>query len=68
MIRIAEGRPLRITQKDVKINGHAVEYRIYAEDPSRNFLPSIGRLTRYRPPEETAAGPLLAKYKTSSAA
>lgn len=51
MIRIAEGRPLRITQKDVKINGHAVEYRIYAEDPSRNFLPSIGFLNRYAEPQ-----------------
>lgn len=44
MIKIAEGQKLKITQDDIKINGHAVEYRIYAEDPSRNFLPSIGFL------------------------
>jgi len=55
MIRIANGEPLSITQDDVKINGWAIENRLYAEDPYRNFLPSIGRLTRYRPPEE---GPL----------
>ena len=52
MIRVANGEPLSITQDDVKINGWAIENRLYAEDPYRNFLPSIGRLTRYRPPEE----------------
>ncbi|MGH1367592.1 MAG: acetyl-CoA carboxylase biotin carboxylase subunit [Maritimibacter sp.] len=52
MIRIANGEPLSITQDDVKINGWAMESRLYAEDPYRGFLPSIGRLTRYRPPEE----------------
>ncbi len=52
MIRIAYGEKLKITQKDVKLNGWAMECRLYAEDPYRNFLPSIGRLTRYRPPEE----------------
>ncbi|WP_036282352.1 acetyl/propionyl/methylcrotonyl-CoA carboxylase subunit alpha [Methylocystis sp. ATCC 49242] len=52
MIRVAAGEPLQLTQDQVKINGWAVESRIYAEDPSRNFLPSIGRLTKYRPPEE----------------
>ncbi|WP_339109337.1 acetyl/propionyl/methylcrotonyl-CoA carboxylase subunit alpha [Thioclava sp. GXIMD4216] len=58
MIRIANGEPLSITQDDVKINGWAMESRLYAEDPYRNFLPSIGRLTRYRPPVEgpTASG------------
>ena len=55
MIRVANGEPLSITQDDVKINGWAIENRLYAEDPYRNFLPSIGRLTRYRPPAE---GPL----------
>jgi propionyl-CoA carboxylase alpha chain len=55
MIRIANGEALSITQDDVKINGWAIENRLYAEDPYRGFLPSIGRLTRYRPPEE---GPL----------
>jgi len=52
MIRIASGEKLRITQSDVKLNGWAIESRLYAEDPYRNFLPSIGRLTRYRPPVE----------------
>jgi propionyl-CoA carboxylase alpha chain len=59
MIRVANGEPLSITQDDVKLNGWAIENRLYAEDPYRGFLPSIGRLTRYRPPMEQAAGPLL---------
>ena len=54
MIRVANGEELAIRQKDVKLNGWAVESRLYAEDPYRNFLPSIGRLSRYRPPEEVA--------------
>jgi propionyl-CoA carboxylase alpha chain len=52
MIRIAAGEKLKLRQADVKLDGWAVESRIYAEDPYRNFLPSIGRLVRYRPPEE----------------
>ncbi|MFY1710721.1 acetyl-CoA carboxylase biotin carboxylase subunit [Tritonibacter mobilis] len=55
MIRVAAGKELSITQDDVKLTGWAIENRLYAEDPYRNFLPSIGRLTRYRPPAETAA-------------
>ena len=50
MIRVAAGEKLGMTQDDVKIDGWALESRLYAEDPYRNFLPSIGRLTRYRPP------------------
>jgi propionyl-CoA carboxylase alpha chain len=50
MIRVANGEKLPITQKDVPINGWAIESRVYAEDPSRNFLPSTGRLVHYRPP------------------
>jgi len=53
MIRIAAGEKLDIQQSDVKIDGWSIESRLYAEDPYRGFLPSIGRLTRYRPPEET---------------
>ncbi len=53
MIRVAAGEKLALRQSDVKLNGSAVETRVYAEDPYRNFLPSIGRLTRYRPPVET---------------
>ena len=58
MIRVANGEPLPFRQEDLKINGWAMESRLYAEDPYRNFLPSIGRLTRYRPPVEgkTATG------------
>ncbi len=63
MIRVAAGEPLSITQDDVTLTGWAIENRLYAEDPYRNFLPSIGRLTRYRPPQETAAGPMLANGK-----
>ena len=59
MIRVAAGEPLSITQDDVGIHGWAIENRLYAEDPYRNFLPSIGRLTRYRPPMEVAAGPMV---------
>ncbi len=51
MIRIAEGEPLSQTQEDIKLTGWSVETRIYAEDPERNFMPSIGRLTRYQTPE-----------------
>jgi propionyl-CoA carboxylase alpha chain len=54
MIRVAAGEKLTLSQKDVKLSGWAVESRVYAEDPFRNFLPSIGRLTRYRPPAETS--------------
>lgn len=53
MIRVAAGEPLSLTQDDVTLNGWAMESRLYAEDPYRNFLPSIGRLTSYRPPAET---------------
>ncbi|OIQ42453.1 MAG: acetyl/propionyl-CoA carboxylase subuit alpha [Roseobacter sp. MedPE-SWde] len=59
MIRVANGEPLTIKQEDVQLNGWAIENRLYAEDPYRGFLPSIGRLTRYRPPAELSGGPLL---------
>jgi propionyl-CoA carboxylase alpha chain len=54
MIRVAAGEPLAITQSDVKLTGSAIETRIYAEDPYRNFMPSSGRLVRYRPPVEAS--------------
>ena len=56
MIRSAAGEKLALEQSDVKLKGWAVESRVYAEDPYRKFLPSTGRLTRYRPPEEHSAG------------
>jgi propionyl-CoA carboxylase alpha chain len=56
MIRVAAGEKLRFGQEDIKLDGWAVESRIYAEDPTRNFLPSIGRLIRCRPPKEGRDG------------
>jgi propionyl-CoA carboxylase alpha chain len=56
MIRVAAGEKLAIQQSDVKLKGSAIESRIYAEDPFRDFLPSVGRLTRYRPPKEGKHG------------
>ena len=56
MIRVAAGEKLAFGQDDLKINGWAIESRIYAEDPYRGFLPSIGRLVRYDPPEEGTLG------------
>jgi propionyl-CoA carboxylase alpha chain len=53
MIRIAFGEKLTVKQKDVKLNGWAIETRVYAEDPFRNFMPSIGRLVNYQPPQES---------------
>ena len=55
MIRSAYGLKLRLTQADVKLSGWAIESRVYAEDPMRNFLPSTGRLAKYRPPAEGTA-------------
>jgi propionyl-CoA carboxylase alpha chain len=52
MIRSAAGEKLRMTQADVTLKGWAVESRVYAEDPTRGFLPSTGRLVKYRPPAE----------------
>ena len=52
MIRIADGQALSIAQEDVRIEGWAIEARIYAEDPGREFLPSTGKLVHYDPPEE----------------
>src|SRR5256884_5645194 len=52
MIRVAAGEKLSIAQKDMSLSGWAVESRVYAEDPFRNFLPSVGRLVKYRPPAE----------------
>src|ERR1043166_3173197 len=63
MIRVASGEKLALKQSDVKLNGWAIETRIYAEDPYRNFMPSIGRLTRYRPPEEKSANGITVKLR-----
>ncbi len=64
MIRVADGEKLPFKQSDLKINGWAMESRLYAEDPYRNFLPSIGRLTRYRPPVEAASATTVVRNDT----
>ena len=64
MIRVAAGERLTITQDDIRLDGWAIESRLYAEDPYRNFLPSIGRLTRYRPPEEGRNGDVIVRNDT----
>jgi propionyl-CoA carboxylase alpha chain len=64
MIRIATGEKLGLRQSDVKLSGWAMESRIYAEDPHRNFLPSTGRLTRYRPPPESSEGGITVRNDT----
>ncbi|HRE42449.1 MAG TPA: acetyl/propionyl/methylcrotonyl-CoA carboxylase subunit alpha [Terricaulis sp.] len=64
MIRSAAGEKLSFKQKDLKIKGWAIESRIYAEDPYRNFLPSIGRLRAYRPPAEGEFGDITIRNET----
>ena len=64
MIRVAAGEKLAFGQEDVRLDGWAIESRLYAEDPYRNFLPSIGRLTRYRPPEERRTPSLAVRNDT----
>ena len=64
MIRVAAGEKLKLKQGDVKLSGWAVETRVYAEDPTRNFLPSVGRLIRYRPPAEKSADGITVRNDT----
>src|SRR6187551_1341715 len=64
MIHVAAGEKLTLAQNDVKLNGWAVETRVYAEDPTRNFLPSVGRLIRYRPPAEKSADGITVRNDT----
>ena len=64
MIRSAAGEKLPLSQKEVKRNGWAIEARVYAEDPYRGFLPSTGRLTRYRPPHEGAENGVIVRNDT----
>jgi len=64
MIRVAAGEKLGFTQDDIKLNGWAMESRLYAEDPYRNFLPSTGRLTRYRPPAESQSAEAVVRNDT----
>ncbi|VVT19688.1 acetyl/propionyl/methylcrotonyl-CoA carboxylase subunit alpha [Rhizobium sp. EC-SD404] len=64
MIRVAAGERLAIQQDDMQLKGWAIESRLYAEDPYRNFLPSIGRLTRYRPPAEISVSDAVIRNDT----
>jgi propionyl-CoA carboxylase alpha chain len=64
MIRVAAGEELKLAQKDIALTGWAVESRVYAEDPFRNFLPSIGRLVKYRPPAESKANGITVRNDT----
>jgi propionyl-CoA carboxylase alpha chain len=64
MIRIANKEKLKLAQSDISIDGWAIENRLYAEDPYRNFLPSIGRLTRYRPPSEFQSSEYIVRNDT----
>ena len=64
MIRVADGQKLALKQSDITLNGWAIESRLYAEDPYRNFLPSIGRLTRYRPPVERSTDTAVVRNDT----
>ena len=64
MIRVAAGEKLSLAQKDISLSGWAVESRVYAEDPFRNFLPSIGRLVRYRPPAEVSQNGITVRNDT----
>ncbi len=64
MIRVAQGEKLSLTQEDINLTGWAMESRIYAEDPYRGFLPSTGRLSRYRPPEEMRKGGIVVRNDT----
>ena len=73
MIRVAAGEKLAFAQDDVKLDGWAIETRVYAEDPYRGFLPSTGRLVRYRPPgrrrrasASTTASPRAARSRCST--
>src|SRR5262249_52055467 len=61
---VAAGERLSIAQADVKLRGSAIESRIYAEDPCRNFLPSTGRLVKYRPPAEGVADGITVRNDT----
>jgi len=64
MIRVAAGEPLRLAQEDVHMSGWAVEARVYAEDPTRGFLPSTGRLVTYRPPDGGTVGGVTVRVDT----
>ena len=64
MIRVAAGEELKLSQKGITLTGWAVESRVYAEDPFRNFLPSIGRLVKYRPPPESTVNGITVRNDT----
>jgi 3-methylcrotonyl-CoA carboxylase alpha subunit len=53
-LEVAAGQPLPLTQEQIRLHGHAIEARVYAEEPEKGFLPSIGRLSHFVPPQATA--------------
>ena len=61
MLNVAAGKRLTLKQKDIQLKGSAIEVRVYAEDPTRNFLPSTGRLVRYRPPKLGIEGEVITR-------
>ena len=61
MLNVAAGKKLTLKQKDIQLKGSAIEVRVYAEDPTRNFLPSTGRLVRYRPPKLGIEGEVITR-------
>jgi 3-methylcrotonyl-CoA carboxylase alpha subunit len=62
-LRVAFGEPLPLQQQQIRLNGHAIEARVYAENPAKNFMPSVGRITTWRLPEETGGLRIDAGYR-----
>jgi 3-methylcrotonyl-CoA carboxylase alpha subunit len=65
-LRVAFGEALPLRQDDIRLNGHAVEARVYAENPAKNFMPSVGRIRAWRTPDEMAGLRIDAGYGTGS--
>jgi 3-methylcrotonyl-CoA carboxylase alpha subunit len=66
-LRVAFGEPLPLTQEQIRLNGHAIEARVYAENPARNFMPSVGKLSTWRLPDETGGLRIDAGYREGDA-
>jgi len=66
-LRVAFGEPLPLRQDEIKLNGHAIEVRVYAENPAKNFMPSVGRITTWRLPEESGGLRIDAGYREGDA-
>jgi 3-methylcrotonyl-CoA carboxylase alpha subunit len=66
-LRVAFGEPLPLTQEQIRLNGHAIEARVYAENPARNFMPSVGKISTWRLPDETGGLRIDAGYREGDA-